>query len=205
LDKEHLSRNRSHVRMTPGNYYVLEVKDSGQGIDQANRERIFEPFFTTKKKGHGLGLSAVTGILKIHNGGITVQSKTGNGTVFKVYLPVPGHKILKNDDTEFIQPVRKLHILLAEDDEVVKEVASRMLEQAGYEVLQASDGIEALRVFGLSVEPIDVVVTDVIMPHMDGIDLAYKLKEQMPQLPIVLISGYADVSDALDRAHALTF
>ena len=80
-----------------------------------------------------------------------------------------------------------------------------MLEQAGYEVLQASDGIEALRVFGLSVEPIDVVVTDVIMPHMDGIDLAYKLKEQMPQLPIVLISGYADVSDALDRADALTF
>lgn len=205
IDKSQLAKAGLPFSLNAGSYHILEVKDDGAGIARNIQGRIFDPFFSTRKQGRGLGLSAVAGILKMHQGGIYLQSEENRGACFKVFLPALATMDQVTGTGQEKRPSQDIFILLVEDDAQVRDIASGKLQRAGYNVLQAEDGIEALKVFGMSRNPIDLVVTDIKMPNMDGIELAQKLTAQLPELPIVLISGYADVTDAMHRAQSLTF
>lgn len=205
LNEKDLAEANLPRSLVPGNYHELAISDNGPGINEQVLNRIFDPFFSTKEKGHGLGLSAVKGILKIHQGAITVRTEPGDGTVFRVFLPAQLNHVEADAANKPHQSVPGMPVLLVEDDVTVQEVAGQMLERAGYQVLTANDGVDALRVLGLAREPVRLVVTDVKMPNMDGIELAYKLRQQIPDIPLVLMSGYADVSEAMERAQSLTF
>lgn len=201
----------SHVSVQPGHYVMLAVKDTGCGMDAQTRERIFEPFFTTKPadQGTGLGLPTVYGIVKQSGGNIWVYSEVGRGTTFRIYLPKAG------DSIESPQPAKRPAmavrgdetILIVEDDSSVLSMAVRVLKSAGYQVLQASDGSEALRLVGESGSPVGLMVTDIVMPGMNGRELAERLQELSPQTKVLFTSGYTD--DAVLRlsvsAHESNF
>ena len=166
--------SRSHPGLAEGSYVSLTVTDSGHGMDAATKARIFEPFFTTKDvgKGTGLGLSTVYGIVKQSGGFIWVDSATGKGTCFRVYLPKINEQIDRSDANSSALPA--VHgsptILVVEDDVAVRELAVRFLTSAGYRVRAANDGVEALAIAKHCMEPISAVLTDIVMPNMrDGI------------------------------------
>jgi CheY-like chemotaxis protein len=185
---------RQHgVTMPPGSYVLLAVGDSGCGMDKATRVRIFEPFFTTKGpgKGTGLGLSTVYGIVKQSHGFIWVYSEVGQGTSFKVCLPQvievagpdqPGPAVVSSFGTETI--------LLAEDNAGLCTLATRVLEPAGYTVLGASTGDEALRLLESYDAPVHLLLTDVVMPGMSGRHLAERLAQTHPGMKVLYMSGY---------------
>jgi PAS domain S-box-containing protein len=187
---------RNHVAVTPGPHVMLAVSDTGCGMDEKIRARLFEPFFTTKEqgKGTGLGLSTVYGIVKQSGGNIWVYSEPGKGTTFKVYFP------RVRADTEAIpakQPEREPHrgtetVLVAEDEEVLRRLVSRILSILGYEVLEASNGGEALIACQKHKGPIHLLVTDVVMPGMSGRELSRRLTETRPDLKVLYTSGYTD-------------
>jgi signal transduction histidine kinase/ActR/RegA family two-component response regulator len=184
------------ARLGSGHYVVLAVSDSGCGMDSETQARIFEPFFTTKdhSKGTGLGLSTAYGIIEQSGGHILVHSELGFGSTFKVYLPMIGEEgeILK---TELIEPALEKGsetILLVEDEDAVRELARQILRLNGYTVLQAARGHEALRVSLEYDGCIDLLLTDVIMPQMNGRELAELLTKQRPELRVVYMSGYAE-------------
>jgi len=190
-----------HVGVAPGNYVMLAVSDSGVGMTAATRERIFEPFFTTKELGlgTGLGLATVFGIVQQSNGHIHVYSEPGHGTTFKVYFPrvdVP-----EDNPTAAARltslPGGQETILVVEDEEIVRAVAQRVLEQAGYTVLEAANGEEALQTLAAHAGPVDLILSDVVMPHMSGRELVEQLKVGWPNLRALLMSGYTD--DAVVR------
>lgn len=188
-----------------GNYFVASVKDNGPGIPEAIRSRIFEPFFSTKVSGHGLGLAAVTGILKTHQGEVIVDSIEGIGTEIKVFLPAlhrpveldAGEKIETNGESKLI--------LLVDDDEEIRIATSTILENAGNRVVMAEDGVEALNLLNTHEEEFNLVITDIKMPNMDGVTLARKTQEIAPSLPIILTTGYADVSEQLTSSESLQY
>jgi two-component system, cell cycle sensor histidine kinase and response regulator CckA len=187
----------------PGEYVMLAISDTGEGMDDHTLARIFEPFFTTKEagKGTGLGLSTVYGIVKQSGGYISAYSELGAGTVFKVYLPrISGNQIaLKAPPTK--TDVRGTEtILLVEDETVVRRMARIILESAGYRVMEATGAAEALAVFENHGDEIQLLVTDVIMPDMSGRVLAEKIRLAHPDLPVLYMSGYTD--DAIVR-HGL--
>ena len=188
---------RSHIGVTPGHYVMLSVSDTGVGIAREVKERIFEPFFTTKEKGKGtgLGLSTVYGIIQQSGGNIWVYSEPGLGTTFKIYLP----RI--EEDTESLKPsavsTKSLQgsetILLVEDEEMVRKLACTILQKNGYKVLEAPNGEEALRIVqGQNGNPIQLMVTDVVMPGMSGCQLADRLERLRPEMKVLYISGYTD-------------
>lgn len=181
----------------PGNYAVLSVSDTGCGMPPEVKKRIFEPFFTTKgsDKKEGLGLSAVYGIVKQHGGYIWVYSEPGCGSTFRMYLPLwveEGRDILFED--RIILPKKeKETILLVEDDSLVRRLAFRILSDHGFKVIEASDGEEALRVLqNLGEEEIHLLLTDVVMPKMDGRELSGRIKILRPDIKILFTSGYGD-------------
>ncbi len=194
LDEEY-GRKRG-VRVPPGEYVLLAVTDTGVGMDEETASRVFEPFFTTKEKGEGtgLGLSTVYGIVKQSQGYIWVSSRPNAGTTFEIHLPRtrgagptlrPRASIpvaVRGDET----------VLLVEDEPVLRRAARRMLEQNGYQVLEASHGEEALSICEQHAGTIDLMLTDVVMPHMSGPQLAKRLRSVLPGLPIVYMSGYTD-------------
>ncbi|MDR3556299.1 MAG: ATP-binding protein [Syntrophobacteraceae bacterium] len=198
----------NHIPDTsPGRYVCLEVGDTGHGMDRATIERIFEPYFTTKGlgEGTGLGLAVVHGIVKSHDGAITVESEPGKGTSFRVFFPVvesigaPGTK----SDSEYTQiPRGKEHILLVDDEARLANAVQLMLERLGYRVSLCRDGMHALDVFSSHPESYDLVITDQTMPHMTGFQLARKLIEIRPRIPILLCTGFCD-SSTQERAKAL--
>jgi two-component system cell cycle sensor histidine kinase/response regulator CckA len=194
--------------MPPADYVLIEIADTGTGISPEIREKIFEPFFTTKElgKGTGLGLSTVYGIIKQTNGFVFVDDpETGTGAVFRIYLPRhmgPVEKV----GAPVQKPVADLTgtgtILLVEDEPDVRSLNSRALTQRGYKVLSAANGREALEVFEGQNGAIDLVVSDVMMPEMDGPTLAKELRSRNPSLKIIFVSGYAE--DALDKDLSAT-
>lgn len=185
-----------HVSIKPGEYVMLTVSDTGIGMDQETQARIFEPFFTTKEvgKGTGLGLSTVYGIVKQSGGNIWVYSEQGLGTVFKVYLPriddATTRTIAKQEETN--TPRGTETILLVEDEDAVRGLARKILMQAGYNVLDAKSGDEAIRLSDAHAGPIDLLLTDVVMPEISGKEVADRLLELRPSIRVLFMSGYTD-------------
>jgi two-component system cell cycle sensor histidine kinase/response regulator CckA len=196
-----------------GRYALIVVRDTGVGMDLATQTRVFEPFFTTKPidKGTGLGLAAADGIMKQNDGYITIVSAPGCGATFTLYLPVLTDALTlerrgeprwepppSGGDTE----EAKATVLLVEDEPAVRAIAARCLEHGGFRVLQASGGAAALQLVERDGQP-DLVLTDLMMPGMGGAELARRLKERWPALPILFMSGYS-VEDVM-RHGALGF
>ena len=185
-----------HVSVKPGEYVMLAVSDTGSGMDQETQARIFEPFFTTKEvgKGTGLGLSTVYGIVKQSGGNIWVYSEQGLGTVFKVYLPRIDNataSTVTKQAQETNAPRGTETILLVEDEDVVRGLARKILMQAGYNVLDAKGGDEAIRLCHANIGPIDPL-TDVVMPEISGKEVADRLLELRPSIRVLFMSGYTD-------------
>jgi PAS domain S-box-containing protein len=182
--------------MPLGPRVLMEVRDTGTGMSEAVRTRIFEPFFTTKGPGMGtgLGLATVYGIVKQSGGHIEVQSAPGAGTVFRIYLPrVDAAVVFGLTPAETVQVPRGTGtILLAEDEAAVRGLASVILRSCGYQVLEAGDGPEALRLLQQRTGPLHLLVTDVMMPHMNGVQLAERVRQLRPDVRVLYISGYTD-------------
>jgi PAS domain S-box-containing protein len=179
-----------------GSYVALEVRDTGVGIEPANHARIFEPFFTTKDpgKGTGLGLSTVYGIVQQSGGHITVDSAPGRGATFTVFLPrhIGSEPAAVSKVDRRRLPGGTETLLLVEDEAAVRSSARRLLERQGYQVLEARHGADALRIVEESGRPIDLVVTDLVMPEMGGKELAERLRAHRPGLKVLFMSGYTE-------------
>jgi signal transduction histidine kinase/CheY-like chemotaxis protein len=177
-------------------YAVVEVRDSGCGMDDVTRDRVFEPFFTTKRhgKGRGLGLATVYGTVKQSGGQILLDSALGEGSVFRIYLPATPEDTaaLRPDAAGTSEVVGGETILLVEDQEEVRSLARDVLELDGYTVIEACDGEDAVAAFEDTDRTIDLLLTDVVMPRMGGVELARALEERQPELPVLFVSGYTD-------------
>jgi len=194
---------RAHPGANPGQYVAFMVSDTGCGMSQEVQSRIFEPFFTTKEpgKGTGLGLSTVYGIVKQSGGYITVESQPGKGTTFSIYLPRTLEPLAVRNKEKRVQVAEIPHatILLVEDEDPAREAMAEYLELNGFRVVAVSSAQEALRTCqGLPANQIDVLLTDVVMPGMSGIDLAGRFQAQHPSARVVFMSGYTD--DILSRS-----
>ena len=187
---------RRHVSVKPGPCVMLAVTDNGCGMDKETQSHLFEPFFTTKKKGEGtgLGLSTVYGIVKQSGGNIWAYSESGLGTTFKIYLPrvEEAVKTYKPKVVPTVSPGGSETILLVEDEEAVRAIVSKILQNKGYTVLEAHHGHEALQICKDHQGPIHLMVTDVVMPHMSGRELAERLTSLRPELRVLFMSGYPD-------------
>jgi PAS domain S-box-containing protein len=200
---------QQHAASEPGDYVMIAVRDTGVGMDRDTQARIFEPFFTTKEngKGTGLGLPMVYGIVKQSGGYVWVYSEPGQGTTFKVYLPRVAGAAATGDEPVLITTLTGTEtILLVEDEESVREVSSRLLARSGYTVIEAADGREALDIYADRGSDIDVVITDMVMPEIGGRELARRIRNMDPHLPIIFMSGYTDDEELrrsfLDRGSA---
>ena len=175
---------------------LLCVRNTGAGMSRTVRERIFEPFFTTKEPGHGtgLGLSTVDGIVKGAGGSIEVDSEPDRGTEFRVFLPRVHGPAEERDSLERGTPRKgRGRILLAEDDDDLREVLRQALAEGGYEVLEASRGDEALRLAESRSEDIDLLLTDVMLPGLDGLSTAEEFARRRPASKVLFMSGFADI------------
>jgi two-component system, cell cycle sensor histidine kinase and response regulator CckA len=204
-----LARTLADVRA--GEYVVFSVADTGTGMSPEIKSRIFDPFFTTKEegKGTGLGLSTVYGIVKQHQGHISLRSETGTGTIFKVYLP----RIQEEPQAEAEAPVIEREargsetVLVVEDDDIVRRLACEVLEMLGYTVLSACDPEGALRISREHDAPIHLLLTDVVMPQMDGATLFCRLHPDRPDMRVLYVSGYTRDSIVNHRVvrHGVNF
>ncbi len=195
LDEEYA---RFHAPLRPGNYVMLAISDTGAGMDSETQSHIFGPFFTTKgTKGTGLGLSTVYGIVKQSGGYIWVYSELGRGTIFKIHLPrvadtieTPAQAAVSAEGTEF-EPGTET-ILLVEDEGNLRYLARQFLEKQGYRVLEAADGAEAVHIAVSHQGVIHLLLTDVIMPGMNGRELAQRISEIRPNAKVLYMSGYTE-------------
>jgi len=197
LDQRYADR---HPGVKPGAYVRLSVSDTGCGMTQDVKARLFEPFFTTKAtgKGTGLGLAVVHGIVRQSGGHIDVSSEPGYGTIFHIYFPAVQEAVGNNEPARPYQLLAGTEsLLLVEDEPGVRKLALHVLEQHGYQVLVASNGREALEILDMQTAPIDLLVTDVVMPIMGGPELAKTLRAKYPTLKVLFLSGYTD--DAIMR------
>jgi CheY-like chemotaxis protein len=193
LDEEYA---RIHAEILPGQYVMLAITDSGIGMDEKVKEKIFDPFFTTKDKGKGtgLGLSTVYGIVKQSGGDIFVYSEPNKGSTFRVYLPrvfkveeeMPQEKRLEQI------PRGSETILVVEDDGRVRKMAVEILKRQGYRVLEADSGEEALAIGEKEKGPIDLILTDIVMPNMDGTQFIERLNQVRKNFIVLYMTGYAD-------------
>ncbi len=196
----------THLEASTGPCVMLAVTDTGHGMDKSTQARLFEPFFTTKEpgKGTGLGLATVYGIVKQSGGHIMVYSEPGLGTTFKIYLPAhqTGSTTLAAPQPQPVSRGGYETILLVEDDELVRSLIQRALQDEGYTILEACSGDEALSLAGQHPGGIELLMTDVVMPQMSGRELAEQLKALRPQLKVLFMSGYTD--DTVVRHGVLT-
>lgn len=191
----------SSAKLPAGNYAVIQIHDTGDGIKKSDLEYIFEPFYTTKQrgKGTGLGLATTFSIIKQAGGHIRADSELKKGTVFSIYLPEAEEKVSlepekpKENKTPPLDPAKQT-VLIADDEEGIRKILSMALVRAGYEVIQASNGKEALRLLKETRQPIYFLITDVIMPELGGIELYEKVTKKYPEIKTILISGYTDKS-----------
>jgi two-component system, cell cycle sensor histidine kinase and response regulator CckA len=198
LDADYAS---DHLGVSPGNYVMLAVSDTGVGMDKETQSRIFEPFFTTKEagKGTGLGLSTVFGIVRQSGGNVWVHSEPGKGTSFKVYLPVARREAgAEGGPAQHDAPVEPATlqgtetILLVEDQDEVRRVAQQILSRAGYHVIAAANAGEALICCERHPGTIHLLLTDLVMPQMSGHELAGRLVPARPEMRVLYMSGYTD-------------
>ena len=186
---------RRHAGIQPGKYVMIAVSDTGVGMDAETQAHCFEPFFTTKElgKGTGLGLATVYGVIKQSGGWIWVYSEPGRGTTFKTYLPQVEEVVGSTERSNAVSA--PLHgsetILLVEDQEGIRELATEFLKGRGYTVLEAQDGSEALQVAEQHVGEIDLLIPDVVMPRMGGPELVDRLAASRPRMKVTYMSGYA--------------
>ena len=194
----------------PGTYVSTEVTDDGAGMDAETHSRVFEPFFTTKFQGRGLGLAAVQGIVRSHGGAIDVHSELGKGTTFEVLVPVaPGVEVSSLLDPPSCEGTAALErgttVLVVDDEELVRNVVTRMLSSDGIHVLQASDGAQAIEMLDENSGGVDVVLLDLTMPRMGGHEAFLHIRSGLPELPVVLMSGYEEESTLQDLAGSALF
>lgn len=188
---------RGHAA-TKGSFVAVSVEDTGTGIDEETVKRVFEPFFTTKEvnKGTGLGLSQVYGFAKQSGGEVAVASERGKGSRFTLYLQRLDDAVEREENdtrTRARRPVRHKSVLLVEDNETVGSFAQSLLDELGHDITWATDANDALRILEHRRDDFDLVFTDVVMPGMDGVDLAREVRRRWPDLPVVLTSGYSHV------------
>ncbi len=189
--------------VAPGEYVYLEVSDTGRGMDAEAKERMFEPFFSTKGTGRGLGLSAVLGIVSGHRGAMRVYSEPGRGTTIKVLLPAAGGPEAPSGAAGtrvrgIAPPPHGGVILIADDEQTVRELAGAVLAREGYEVLTAADGAAALEVFERRGGKVDLVLLDMTMPQLNGAETYSRLRRLRSEVPVILSSGYNE-QDATSR------
>ena len=187
--------------LKPGSYLKLSVSDTGHGIAPDAYEKIFDPYFTTKKKeeGTGLGLAVVQGIVKSHNGAVTVESEVGKGTTFHVYLPVIMRKLTAEEEISTPLPMGHECILFVDDEQPLVEIGKQMLQRLGYTVATRTSSVEALELFKANPDRFDLVITDIVMPNMTGEKLAEKMMDIRSDIPVILCTGY---SEKITRKHA---
>ena len=186
----------AHPEVEPGDYVMLAVSDTGAGMDEATQQRIFEPFYTTKESdgGTGLGLSTVYGLVRQHRGHVWVYSEPGHGTTFKIYLPASEGKVKPRADAKprgSSREGREL-VLVVEDDQAVRDLVRSILEHKGYRVIEAADSDQALEQAAACPEPIELVLTDVIVPRLNGREIYRRVQRAHPDARVLFMSGYTD-------------
>ncbi|MCP4152845.1 MAG: transporter substrate-binding domain-containing protein [bacterium] len=181
-----------HPKLHEGEYVCLSVIDTGPGIDDGTMERMFEPFFTTKPvdKGTGLGLSVAHGVVRSHEGDILVYSEPGKGAAFHVYLPAIRSEGAAVEKTAPMVAGGAESVMIVDDEPVIAEMVKLMLEHFGYKADTYQDGIEALKAFKKQPQKYDLLISDLTMPHMTGLDLATQLHKERPELPVVIMTGF---------------
>ncbi|HXO37957.1 MAG TPA: response regulator [Candidatus Acidoferrum sp.] len=183
------------MELPPGNYVLLSVADSGTGMDADVQSHIFEPFFTTKErgKGTGLGLATVYGIVKENQGFIALDTAPGKGATFKIYFPMTtGSSVAPVAQTALAVPGGSETILLVEDEVALREITCEYLQSRGYQLLCASSGLHALEICRTHTAPIDILMTDIIMPGIQGPELVKAALDMRPQMRVIYVSGYTD-------------
>ncbi|MDX9975348.1 MAG: response regulator, partial [FCB group bacterium] len=207
--REYLSQAYLDENLPEGQYVCLEVIDTGCGMSETTRTRIFDPFFTTKFTGRGLGLAAVLGIVRGHHGAIQVTSEPGVGTTFRALLPASLRLPAEVELSRRARPTWKSKglILVADDEETVRRLARKMLENAGFTVLTANDGQECIEIFVQHAAEIRAVLLDVTMPRVDGREAFYRLQAMRPGVPVILSSGFneQDVTHHLEGTGLVGF
>ncbi len=195
-DEEDLRRTELADELSPGRYLKLSVSDNGCGMDAETQQRMFDPFYTTKFTGRGLGLAAVLGIVRSHDGTLAVKSEPGQGTVFTVLFPVLEEREPRQADTQTSSSVaetsRQSIVLLADDEEMLRSVVGDMLRHMGFTVLSAVDGREAVDLYNERGAEIDLVLLDLTMPRMDGVEAFKEILVLDPGARVVLVSGYSE-------------
>jgi CheY-like chemotaxis protein len=179
-------------KMPPGEYARLTVSDTGAGMDEHTRSHMFEPFFTTREDGTGLGLATVYGTVRQSGGYLCVDSAVGEGSTFHIFLRLADESVTRDEPEQKERPHAdgEETVLVVDDEEAVRAVSRRILNSAGYVVLEAADGQEAMELVADYTGGIDLVLTDVVMPRMGGAELAEKLVERQPDIRVIFMSGY---------------
>ena len=195
---------QAHENLVPGNYMQLVVRDTGTGMTPDVMSRIFDPFFTTRKatEGTGMGLSMVTRIVSSHKGAITVESQSGEGSTFTVYLPAEPQKETRQEEPVYQVSHGNETILVVDDEAIIREVASDILESLGYEVLSAADGQEAMTIYHERKYDIDLVILDILMPGMGGSELLEKMKVSNTDVKAIFSSGFSEETEAVKDAKS---
>ena len=196
------ARLRPQASLAPGPYVMLEIADTGSGIQPDCLEKIFDPFFSTKFTGRGLGLAVVLGIMRGHRGALQVDSTPDQGTTFRAYFPArvePDSAVLSSAPSEpAAEHVRSGFLLLVDDEADLRETASKLFSRLGYQVLCAASGPQAIQILRARADQIQGVILDLAMPHMDGVEPLTKLHDIRPDLPVILSSGYVEM-DVIER------
>ena len=209
VDRKLLDQSYADHEIPVGTYACIEVRDNGRGIAEDVITKIFDPFFSTKANGHGLGMAVVLGFVRTHRGAIFVDSRVGAGSTFQVLLPI-SDQYVEVIDTASVSSVdwhASGRVLVADADLMVRQVTCRMLHRIGFETIEARDGIEAMGMFKQHGKHIDLAIVDFALPRMNGVEVCQGIRKQYSEIPILLLSGFAeeDLRDELEQAEASGF